>query len=148
MWRLPAAKSEGKRAARIAADARRTAKRFPLPSVWWIVCPPAPQQSKERTFRPGRLVRRRFPRLRMDKPSPPERIHDRVFTAIRRSLSERRFRSRLALSLCHLSRRFPLLKGAGRSLILRDSRGHSVIRCRQLAAKPAPARAVTSGGMF
>lgn len=55
----------------------------------------------------------------------------------------------LALSMCHLSRRFPLVDlGAGRSLILRDSQGHSVVPCRHVAAKPAPRGPLPPAGCF
>ena len=51
--------------------------------------------------------------------------------------------------MCHISRRFPLVDlGAGRSLIIRECLGHSVVRCRHLATKPAPRGPLPPAGCF
>lgn len=82
------------------------------------------------------------------EPCPLTRYTAADFTAI----SPEVVRARLPVMSCvvPVSRgaSFPAFSCAGRSLsIIRARLGFSVIRCRRLAAKPAPARAVTSGGI-
>jgi hypothetical protein len=72
--------------------------------------------------------------------NPP--VHDTrlsILRPFRRSLSGRRFMHLSCVVYVSLVASFPACnRGAGRSLIIRDSRGHSVVPCRHVAAKPAP----------
>lgn len=92
----------------------------------------------------------RFPYAFGRERIPPDKIHGFRFYGHFVGVSPNAASCRcLALSMCHSSRRFPLVDlGAGRSLIIRDSQGHSVIPCRHVAAKPAPLGPLPPAGCF
>lgn len=96
------------------------------------------------------LVELRIPYAYGLEQIPP--VHDTrlsILRPFRRSLSGRRFMHLFCVVNVSLVASFPACnRGAGRSLILRDSRGHSVVPCRHLAAKPAPRGPLPPAGCY
>ena len=82
--------------------------------------------------------------------NPP--VHDTRLSFLRpfrRSLSGRRFMHLSCVVHASLIASFPACNlGAGRSLIIRDSLGYSVVPCRHIAAKPAPRGPLPPAGCF
>ena len=82
--------------------------------------------------------------------NPP--VHDTRLSFLRpfrRSFSGRRFMHLSCVVHVSLFASFPACnRGAGRSLIIRECQGHSVIRCRHLATKPAPRGPLPPAGCF